>query len=347
MAHDLIPPKQPGFLFDFVTEAPLWQQALVLVPLGFLAGHFVWWWIERLSFDLGFRAPIPCRRCEIPLSLRSRLAARCSACGFHYDPARLLTVLSTVGCFVLLAWAYREKAQGLPDGGSIDWFHYRLPVQLVLVTLLIAATLIDLRLFIIPDEITASGVLIGLLSAFIIGNLQFVPVWLDWNDPMVKLHGPAVPQWIREHHHWHGLVVSLAGLVVGAGLICLVRLVSAWVLQMEAMGFGDVTLMAMIGSFLGWQPVVFVFMLAPLCGLIIGLATWLVFRKTEMPYGPYLSAATLIVLCCWGPLWQNYKWLFSDGQALLVLLGVMTCALIVMLGLIRLYRLIPATARQK
>lgn len=347
MSSDLIPPKQPGFLFHFVTEAPLWQQALVLVPLGLVAGHWVWWWVERMSLDLRACSPIPCRHCNQPLSFLSRLRARCSTCGFYYDPARLLTLLSTMACYLLLAGALLGKSQSLPEGGSIDWFHYRLLVQLLFVTLLIAATLIDLRLLIIPDEITAAGVLIGVLSALVVGNLQFLPVWLDWNDPLAQLYGPAIPQWIRDHHHLHGLIASLAGLVAGAGLICLVRTVSAWVLGMEAMGFGDVTLMAMIGSFLGWQPVVFVFMLAPLCGLVIGLSAWLVFRKTEMPYGPYLCAATLIILCNWRPLWQNYKWLFSDAQALLALLGAMTAALIVLLGLIRLYRLIPATPRHR
>ena len=36
------------------------------------------------------------------------------------------------------------------------------------------------------------------------------------------------------------------------------------------MGFGDVTLLAMIGAFVGWQGVIVVFFLAPFAGAVIG-----------------------------------------------------------------------------
>jgi len=54
--------------------------------------------------------------------------------------------------------------------------------------------------------------------------------------------------------HWAGLLSSLAGLAVGAGTIWIVRVLGSTVLGREAMGFGDVTLMAMIGAMLGCRP---------------------------------------------------------------------------------------------
>ncbi len=56
----------------------------------------------------------------------------------------------------------------------------------------------------------------------------------------------------------------------------------------EAMGFGDVTLMAMIGSFLGWQPCSGDLLVAPFAGLVIGLFSLILHRQSEIPYGPFL-----------------------------------------------------------
>ena len=62
-------------------------------------------------------------------------------------------------------------------------------------------------------------------------------------------------------------------------------------LAARAMGFGDVTLMAMIGSFLGWQPCLVIFFLAPFAGLAIGLFSLVLHRQSEIPYGPFLCLA--------------------------------------------------------
>ena len=71
--------------------------------------------------------------------------------------------------------------------------------------------------------------------------------------------------------HWDGLLTALVGMAAGGGLVWLVRIIGTAALGREAMGFGDVTLMAMIGAFLGWQACLLVFFLAPLAGLVLGL----------------------------------------------------------------------------
>ena len=60
------------------------------------------------------------------------------------------------------------------------------------------------------------------------------------------------------HRHLHGLASSLAGIAVGAGSTLLVRVVSSRILGHPALGLGDVTLMAMVGSYIGWQPVILI-----------------------------------------------------------------------------------------
>ncbi|HZN66386.1 MAG TPA: prepilin peptidase, partial [Tepidisphaeraceae bacterium] len=70
----------------------------------------------------------------------------------------------------------------------------------------------------------------------------------------------------------------------------------------EAMGIGDVHLMAAVGAVIGAGASTVAFFIAPFCGLV--LAIYLLFsgRKRELPYGPYLSMATAIVMLFYCPI---------------------------------------------
>jgi leader peptidase (prepilin peptidase)/N-methyltransferase len=122
-------------------------------------------------------------------------------------------------------------------------------------------------------------------------------------------------------------------------------MISLWVLGMEALGLGDVTLMAMIGSFLGWQPIVFVFLLAPLCGIVMALVLWLTRRRRAVPYGPFLSAAAVLVLFTWRWLWTPTREIFGHWPTLVALAVGVTGGMAALLGLLRLYRAIPVERR--
>jgi leader peptidase (prepilin peptidase)/N-methyltransferase len=117
----------------------------------------------------------------------------------------------------------------------------------------------------------------------------------------------------RAAEHWQGLLTALVGLAAGGGIVWAVRIVGKLALKREAMGFGDVTLMAMIGSYVGWQPSLFIFFLAPFAGLLLGIVQWLTHREHELPYGPFLCLATLFVLMYWAPLWTWAGPLFAIG----------------------------------
>ena len=84
------------------------------------------------------------------------------------------------------------------------------------------------------------------------------------------------------------------------------------------MGFGDVTLLGMIGAFLGWQAAVLTFFLAPFFGLAHAAWKLLIYLKKrlgggqlssadrEIPYGPYLSMAAATLLFAWPYLWRGW-----------------------------------------
>lgn len=112
--------------------------------------------------------------------------------------------------------------------------------------------------------------------------------------------------WWLSGNYWDGLLTALVGLAGGGLVIWTVRLISRWSLGREAMGFGDVTLLAMIGAFVGWQAALMIFFLAPLAGVVVGLLQLLLTRQTEMAFGPYLCLATVGVMLAWPVLWHGY-----------------------------------------
>ena len=81
------------------------------------------------------------------------------------------------------------------------------------------------------------------------------------------------------------------------------------------MGLGDVTLMGMIGAYLGWQAAILTFFLGAFLGLghalwklLRYLKKWLTGRQLsssdrELPYGPYLSLAAALLYFAWPWVW--------------------------------------------
>jgi len=122
-------------------------------------------------------------------------------------------------------------------------------------------------------------------------------IWLGGTAAIVAI-------WWIGGAHWIGLYTALVGLVGSGALIWAVRIVGSAALGREAMGFGDVTLMMMIGAFLGWQAGIFIFFVAPFAGLI-GCVPQLIFRRGDMiPYGPFLCLGAVVVMVFWGEIWQ-------------------------------------------
>ncbi|HLY09871.1 MAG TPA: A24 family peptidase, partial [Planctomycetota bacterium] len=74
------------------------------------------------------------------------------------------------------------------------------------------------------------------------------------------------------------------------------------VFRKDAMGFGDVKYMAMIGSVLGWWGALLTFVLACLAGSLFGIGKYAAVRRMGyVPFGPFLSLGALGMLF-WSPL---------------------------------------------
>lgn len=135
---------------------------------------------------------------------------------------------------------------------------------------------------------------------------------------------------------WVGLLSSLVGLAFGGGLIWMVRLVAGSVLGKEAMGFGDVTLMGMIGAYLGWQTALLVFFMAPLAAVVISVVQWVFTRRRDIAFGPYLCLGAGIAIVLWRPLWLWGERMFDLPGLLLGSLFVCLVLMGLMLGTWRL-----------
>lgn len=121
---------------------------------------------------------------------------------------------------------------------------------------------------------------------------------------------------------WHGgpghagLATGLVGIAVGGGLVFATRSGASLAMGREAMGFGDVTLMAMVGAWLGWQTTVIVFFLGVFLGLGHGVVQVLLHGEIEMPFGPSLCAACALAVVGWRTAWRLAGPFFEDPLAL-------------------------------
>lgn len=293
-------------------------------------------------------------RDNIPLLGWLLLRGRCRSCArpisARYPLVELLTAVLFVVVYCLEIPAGRlvnvqQSCLYSPDGPQVItalwtpevWMHVRYALHMLMICGLIVATFIDLELRIIPDGCTVPVMFVAVLTAVTCGQVHIVPLWFQ-DLSVVRTLRPSLPDgwqflmfywdavpFSMQHPHWHGLLVSVAGLVAGGGVVWLVRLVGFWVLRQEAMGFGDVVLMAMVGSVLGWQPAVAAFFAAPLIAVFAAVLAWISKRDREIPYGPWLSLSTILLLLTWPWTWPLARRFFDMGP-ILCLMGVFMVA---------------------
>ncbi len=115
------------------------------------------------------------------------------------------------------------------------------------------------------------------------------------------------PEWAL-HPRVISLASALAGMAAGSALVLSVGIAGRVLFRKEAMGFGDVKLMGLLGGFAGWIGVLVGFALACLLGSMVGVARLAITRSRYLWFGPFLSLGCLLVILFPAALRRAFEW---------------------------------------
>jgi leader peptidase (prepilin peptidase)/N-methyltransferase len=250
---------------------------------GLLIGSFLNVCIHRWPRNRSVVKPRShCVRCRkpiawydnIPLVSYLVLGGRCRHCGarisLRYPVVEFLTAM-------LFFYFFYPATPPRPTLEALK--------MCVLCAIAIALIFCDLEKRLLPDELTKGGIVLGLCFA------PFVPVPDFTAQMLLSLAGAQLPAWAN----------SLAESAVGAALPAFFLWFGGWlyfkVRHREGLGFGDVKLIAMVGSFLGLRGALITLILGSFAGSVIGYGYIKLTGKDtatfELPFGSFLGAAAL------------------------------------------------------
>ena len=147
-----------------------------------------------------------------------------------------------------------------------------------------------------------------------------LPIGLGVLCAISAAYGPGEGFWrsLADNRAVSAFLGSLLGGLVGGGVIWIVRVAGSLGFGREAMGLGDADLMFGVGCCLGGGPAGVALFPAALIGLVFALYRWTVRSRHEMPFGPYLAIASLLLVTGWNRL---YDFLAPSLPALAFLFG--------------------------
>jgi leader peptidase (prepilin peptidase)/N-methyltransferase len=211
------------------------------------------------------------------------LKGRCRNCKGKISGRYPLVELGIGGMFVLLAWLLLGGTGALcfPFDHGAAWLECA--VALVIASALMALTLIDLDYRILPDEITKPGIWLGPLFAFLAPRFQherFAVRLFDGGTWGVRANAA---------------VNGILGIAVAGGTLWLIGWLGTKAFKKEAMGFGDVKMIAGMGGVLGaWAFLALA--VAAVFGSVVGIIVKLVTKGRYIPFGPFLALGMLVVM---------------------------------------------------
>ena len=161
---------------------------------------------------------------------------------------------------------------------SFVWFFYLFGLSLttllffILSIFFIIIFFIDLKHFIIPNELTFPLMAIGLLKSF---------------DP--NLNQYLFPNFLN----------SLIGGVAGYIIIWMIIFIYKRLRNKEGMGLGDAKLLSAIGFWFGWMSIPFILFFSSFIALVLAIPSLINKSKnlsSQIPFGPYLILGCVLYL---------------------------------------------------
>ena len=233
-----------------------WQLAALAGLVGLMFGSFLNVCTLRWpSEESVVSPPSHCPGCgtqirwydNIPLLSYVILRGKCRSCGASISPQYPIVELATG-----LIWAGSFMQYGLSVESARG---------AAFLTILLGIAITDARFYIIPDQFSLGGGLLGLALAPFPGGLTFLE--------------------------------ALLGASVGFCILWLVAKVGTWLFKKDAMGGGDLKMMGMVGAFLGVPGVLLTLFLGALLGSVVfGTISW----KTGklVPFGIFLAVGASV-----------------------------------------------------
>ncbi len=333
-----------------------------------MVGSFLNVLVARLPFEKSIIWPgSRCFTCyqrigfldNLPILGYLRLRGKCRSCGARFSSRYLWVEVGTgVGFLALFVIEIMVNPAGLPgvrfvaDGltaypsnAALGLFVY----HACLLSLLIAAAVIDAEHRIIPPLIPYTGAIIGIIG----GALMPWP----WTHDAAALTIPAGTPWILRPGEipvgaqpwpfwvppafapagsWKlGLTTSLVGALVGSLVVRWIK----WLFEVgfgkEALGLGDADLLMMAGAFLGWQIAVMSLFVGAFAALLVfklpGFLIALVKKgsvERELPFGPGLAVGVLVTWLAWPWLGPRLQFPLYDLEAMGLLVAVLSVGML-------------------
>jgi len=227
----------------------------VVFLFGSIFGSFINVLIYRLplNMDVVFKGSF-CPKCKnpikwyhnIPIFSYLFLKGRCAYCGEKIDISYLLVEIFTAISFVIFYLIF---------GISFEFF-----VLCSFFVISLPIVIIDLKYYIIPDELNLSIFILGLFVAFF--NVFFRGDFLDISILSLHLDSLSITS---------NFFDSFMGVFVGFLIFGGIYYSSLIIFKKEGMGWGDVKLSMSLGAFLGSSPSIIAFLLSFLLGSVFGI----------------------------------------------------------------------------
>jgi leader peptidase (prepilin peptidase)/N-methyltransferase len=144
----------------------------------------------------------------------------------------------------------------------------------------------------------APAIVLGVAAWMLVTGVPSVrQAWLSLTGPAGGPFG----------QHFNAVLAAISGFLVGGAWIWGFRIAGTLAFGREAMGLGDVHILAAVGAVCGWIVPSVAFFLAAFLALAWALTIFFLRRQRELPYGPWLAAAALVTVLFYDKLMELFR----------------------------------------